>query len=401
MKPVEIRDETAGRRRKRFILCLLAAFFLLPTSLAAAETPVEKRVDEQLSGLNFDGISEYWQKVVDTYGGFLPESRNLSFKDLLASHPNGLFGKWLKGIGLYLLQELAVNGKLLGTLIILTIFSMLLQAIQNAFEYQTVSKIAYSVIYLVLIIVALNTFKVAMDLTTTAIQDMNHFLLALMPLILALMATSGSVASVAFFHPLVVFLINVSGWLVSSFVLPLIFMSTLLHIVSSLTEHYKVTQLANLLRNVALGTLAVYFAVFLGVMSVQGMATSVSDGVLVKTAKFITGNFVPVVGRMFTDAADTVIGASALVKNTIGIAGLLILVFLVAFPAVKVFALTVIYNLATALLQPLGGGPVIQCLSIMAKNMLYIFAALAIVSTMFFLAVTIIIASGNMSLMMH
>lgn len=33
-----------------------------------------------------------------------------------------------------------------------------------------------------------------------------------------------------------------------------------------------------------------------------------------KTAKFVTGNFIPVVGRMFTEAADTVISASGLLK---------------------------------------------------------------------------------------
>jgi stage III sporulation protein AE len=181
----------------------------------------------------------------------------------------------------------------------------------------------------------------------------------------------------------------------------LLFLSALLSIVSTLTEHYKVTQLAGLMRNLAIGTLAIFFAVFLGVMSVQGAASSITDGVVLKTAKFITGNFVPVVGRMFTDATDTILNASVLVKNTIGIAGLVILILITAFPALKVFALALIYNLASAILQPLGGGPVIDCLSIIGKSLIFIFAALGIVSIMFFLAVTIIIASGNLSLMVR
>jgi stage III sporulation protein AE len=147
--------------------------------------------------------------------------------------------------------------------------------------------------------------------------------------------------------------------------------------------------------------LAGFFAIFLGVMSVQGAATAISDGVIVRTAKFVTGNFVPVVGRMFTDAADTVLSASVLVKNTVGIAGLFILVAIVVFPAMKVFVLALIYNLASAVLQPLGGGPIIESLGIMAKSMVFIFAALCIVSLMFFLALTIIIASGNLSLMVR
>lgn len=54
--------------------------------------------------------------------------------------------------------------------------------------------------------------------------------------------------------------------------------------------------------------------VLLGVISLQGTASAVADGVAIRTAKFVTGNFIPVVGRMFTDAADTVLTASLLLK---------------------------------------------------------------------------------------
>lgn len=83
---------------------------------------------------------------------------------------------------------------------------------------------------------------------------------------------------------------------------------------------------------------------FLGVLSVQGTATAVADGIAVKTAKFVTGNFIPVVGRMFTEAADTVISASGLLKNTVGIIGLVILCLIVAFPAIQIFVSRLFIN---------------------------------------------------------
>jgi stage III sporulation protein AE len=384
-----------------YFLLLFVALSILSPSIAHGQTPTQDWVDQQLKSLNLNDIQSYWETVVNQYHGFLPESQHMTFLDFLKSDKQGLFKEWTLGVLSYVFHELIVNGKLLGTLILLTVLSMILQSIQNAFEHRTVSKVAYVIVYLVLIILTLNTFRVAIDYTTGAIQSMSHFLLALVPLIFALMATSGGAASIAFFHPIIIFLINTSGWLISAVILPLLYMSALLNIVSTLTEHYKVTQLANLMRNIAVGGLAGFFAIFLGAMSVQGAATAVTDGVIVRTAKFVTGNFVPVVGRMFTDAADTVFSASVLVKNTVGIAGLFILVAIVAFPAMKVFALALIYNIASAILQPLGGGPIIESLGIMAKSMVFIFAALGIVSLMFFLALTIIIASGNLSLMVR
>ena len=87
-----------------------------------------------------------------------------------------------------------------------------------------------------------------------------------------------------------------------------------------MSDHYKVTQLAQLLRNLSIGLLGMFLTVFLGVISVQGASAAVTDGITIRTAKFVTGNFIPVIGRMFTDATDTVISASVLLKNTVGIA---------------------------------------------------------------------------------
>ena len=227
------------------------------------------------------------------------------------------------------------------------------------------------------------------------------FLMALIPLLLALIAASGGLVSAAFFHPVLMFLMNTSGILIQFVVLPLLFFAAILSIVSTLTEHYKVTQLAQLLRNFAIGILGAFMTIFLGVISVQGASSAVADGVTIRTAKFVTGNFIPVIGRMFTDATDTVISASVLLKNTVGLSGVIILLLITTFPAIKILMISFVYKLAASLLQPLGGGPVIKCLDIISKSMIYIFAALAIVSLMFFSSITVIIASGNITLMVR
>jgi stage III sporulation protein AE len=230
---------------------------------------------------------------------------------------------------------------------------------------------------------------------------MISFVLALIPLLLALIASSGGVVSAAFFHPVILFLMNTCGMFIQYVVLPLLFLAALLSIVSTMSEHYKVSQLANLLRNWSIGLLGMFLTIFLGVISVQGASAAITDGVAIRTAKFVTGNFVPVIGRVFTDAADTVISASVLLKNTVGIAGVAILLIIAAFPAIKILMIAFTYKFAAAILQPLGGGPIISCLDIISKSVIYVFAALGIVSLMFFLSITVIVAAGNLTMMMR
>lgn len=364
-----------------------------------AET-AEQLAERTAASLETDKIGEFWNDIMTEYGGLLPESQKGSLMEFINGDKSFSPQEWLKALFSYLFHEVLANGKLLGALILLTIFCVILQLLQNAFQQSTVSKVAYSIVYMVLIILALNSFHVAINYATEAIQTMTSFILALIPLLLALLASSGGAVSAAFFHPVILFLMNTSGLLIQNIVMPLIFLSAILSIVSTMTEQYKVTQLANLLRNIAIGALAVFLTIFLGVISVQGASAAVTDGITLRTAKFITGNFIPVLGRMFTDATDTVISASLLLKNTVGILGVAILICIAAFPAIKVLSLAFIYKLAAAILQPLGGGPVITCLDVISKSVIYIFAALAIVSLMFFLSLTVIITAGNLTMMM-
>lgn len=387
------------------LLFLFFLLFSLPNVVQASpntQQPIdEKIINDQLNKLGIEDIQTYWEDLVTNYGGYLPESQKGSFLEFIKGEKHFSIQEWFKGLVKYLLHELIANSKLLGTLILLTIFSALLQSLQSAFEKSSIGKIADAVVYMVLIVFALNSFYIVTTYARDTIQTMIEFILALLPILLALIATGGGIVSVAFFHPIIIFLMNTSGLLMNYFVLPLLFLATILSIVSTMSDQYKVTKLSKLLQNVSVGALGVFLTIFLGVLSVQGTATAVADGIAVKTAKFVTGNFIPVVGRMFTEASDTVLGASALLKNTVGIAGVVILLLIVAFPAIKIFVIALIYKFAAAVLQPLGSNSVIQCLDIIGKSIIYVFAALAIVSLMFFLSISIIVAAGNLTLMVR
>ncbi|UPM55723.1 stage III sporulation protein AE [Gottfriedia acidiceleris] len=385
-------------KRIKVFLLFFTLFFLVPRIVQAAPPPAEI-VNEQIQKLGIDEVQQYWDEVVHQYGGFLPESQKGDFIQFIKGEKKFSLQEWFIAFAKYIFFELLSNGKILGILIMLVIFSSLLQSLQNAFEKSTVSKIADNVVFLVLVVFALNSFYVATQATQDAITVMIDFLRALIPILLALIATSGGVISVGVFHPILIFLMHTSGLLVTYFVLPLILVSTILSIVSIINDELKVTKLATLIRNVAVGVLGIFLTIFLGVLSVQGLTTAVSDGVAVKTAKFVTSNFVPVVGKVFADVTDTVISASLLLKNTVGIVGLVTLLAIVVFPAIKILVLALIYKFSAAILQPVGSKNIISTIDTIGKSVTYLFVCLSIVSLMFFLSMTLIIAAGNIVVM--
>jgi len=383
-------------------LCLLFIILFFGQAVVYADNQVEAPVEDLLmEDVSYDGMQKYWNVVVDEYGGYIPELEKNSLYDFIKGNNEFSIKNLLTGGLEYLLHEVILNGKLLGSLLLLTLFSVLLQTMHTAFEKTSVSKIAYFVVYIVLIFIALNSFYLAVSYAKEAISMMSSFMNALIPLVLGLMATFGSAISVSFFNPITIFLINAIGILVSNFIMPLLFISALLIIVSSLNENHKVTHLADLFRSIAIGTLGIFLTIFIGVLSVQGAASAIQDGVAMKTAKFVTGNFIPVVGRTLTDAADTVLSASLLLKNAVGIVGVAIVIFIAIFPAIKIFAIALIYKIAAAVLQPIADGPIITSLNTISKYIVYILGCLLAVSLMFFLSIVIIVTASNITLLLR
>lgn len=389
------------KNKLMIILLFITALHILSPISSKAEESDDRLLNSLLDEVSLEEIEGYWDGLASEYGRYIPEMERISIYELFSGEQSFTFKNIFQAFLDFVFYELVYNSKLLGSLLLLTVFSIVLQTMHTAFENSAVSKISYFVVFLVLIMLALQSFYTAAAYAKDAIDTMSGFMVGLIPLVLGLMATLGNIFTVSFFHPIIIFLIHFTGVFISYFVLPLLSFAALLVIVSSLSINYKVTSLANLLRSVALGGLGILLTIFLGVMSVQGAASAVQDGVAMKTAKFITGNFIPVIGRTFTDAADTILSATLLLKNSLGIIGLIIILFICLFPAIKILVIALIYKVASAILQPIDNGPVVQTLQTLSTYVLYIFACLLAVAFMFLLAIILIVAASNLTLLLR
>ncbi|WP_188206131.1 stage III sporulation protein AE [Alkalibacillus aidingensis] len=388
----------------RFIISFIVIGMLLSwgNSPVVAEEESDQVIEPELEQiLESDEIEEQWQSLLAEYREYMPLNQTDNWRDIIDDGSIFSPSDWMHGLTAFFLDEWLTNGKTLGMLIFLTLLSVLLKVLIHSFENQSVAKVSYFVIFGVLMTIAVASFKQAVDYTVEAIDAMSHFMVSLLPLFLSMMAAFGNVATVAFFNPFILFFTQISGIFISSIIIPLFFLSAILHIATEVNEEYNVSQLANLLRQVAFILMGGFLTVFLSIMSLQGVNTAAADGLAVRATKFVTSNFIPVIGRMFTDATDTVLSASLLIKNSVGIAGVVIILIITLFPALKVLVLGLIFRVAAALLQPVAEGPIVSMIDWMGKHILYILLALLTVSIMFFFSLVMLVIIGNMSLMIR
>jgi stage III sporulation protein AE len=378
------------------MFCLL----IIPCPSLASDS--EALISDQFDQLNLEDLDAFLKKIDqdidDKISGFsLIKIFEEARQGKLEMDVSGIF----KALIIYFCREFLTHTSLLGKLIVLGALLAILEHLQSAFEQNTVAKLAHSIGIIALLTVALSSFTIAIQTGRDAIGNMVGFMQSLIPILLTLMAALGSLTTVALMHPVIYVSLNIIATLIQNIVFPLIFCAAILGIVSSLSERFQVSRLADLFRDGSMLLTGLLLTVFTGILGVQGVAGAVTDGVGLRTVKYLTGAVVPVVGGVLTDAVDAVAGCSLFIKNAVGIVGVLAILFLCTLPVVKILSAAVMYRLAAALLQPLGAQELSESLHLLGNYLLLVFAAVAAVGLMFFIALTIIVGLSNVVVMLR
>jgi len=139
--------------------------------------------------------------------------------------------------------------------------------------------------------------------------------------------------------------------------------------------------------------------VFVGLLSLEGTLSSSVDGLTAKTAKAAVSSFIPVVGKMLRDTVDNEIGCASILKNAVGMVGVIIIIGICIGPVLKLASLTIIYHLGAALCQPIADEKIVKLLEQMGGTFKILLAITCSVSVMLMIGVTLVIKISNSGLM--
>ncbi|MEA5014118.1 MAG: stage III sporulation protein AE [Candidatus Limiplasma sp.] len=239
------------------------------------------------------------------------------------------------------------------------------------------------------------------QLAKSAISGMASTMQALFPFLVTLLAAVGGRASAAFFQPAVVAASGTMTTLLQNVTLPFAMGLGVLTMVGSLCENLRITRLCKLMKQVAHWTLGFGFTVFIGVMMVQGLGSAAVDGVSIRTAKYAIDNFIPIVGGMFADTVDTLVGCSLLIKNAVGILGLFLLLATLVGPMLQTVCTLLLYSATAAVLEPVADSPLSQCIGEFSGVYTLLFIIELSVGAMFMLLVAQMLVVGNLTVMLR
>jgi stage III sporulation protein AE len=296
-------------------------------------------------------------------------------------------------------KEVLSSAAILGSIIVIVVIHSILKSISYGLGNQGVSQVAYYVQYIMIVALIMTSFAEIITTVKQSIQNFVSFINLLIPILITLMITTGSITSAGILEPLILFMVTIIGNFIVNVVIPITLVSTALGIISQISDKVQIDKLAKFMKSSTIWVLGVILTLFVGITSLEGNLSSSVDGVTAKTTKAAVSNFIPVVGKILGDAVDTVMGCSIILKNALGVVGVIVIIGICIVPILKLATLMIMYYLGSALCQPIADGKIIKLLSHMGDTFKLLLAVLCSVSVMLIIGVTLIVRISNSSAM--
>lgn len=293
--------------------------------------------------------------------------------------------------GAVLAGELPQVLHLLGYLLVVAVFAMLVAGLADG----AVGRLSAQVMGLAAALPAMQTLLVAGEEAGEAVALMSDLLYALLPVLLTLLAAMGGGATVALFNPALLLAVGTSLHILRVFVLPMLYVSGAVAVAGRMSGGLRLAGLAKLLRELPAGVFAVMLAVFSGLLGVLGLSSAAMTGLGWRAAKVAGSTFIPVVGRTLADALDSVVGTALLLKNAIGVLGLLMVLLLCVVPGVRLLLVYAALRVAAALAEPLGNAEMSALLGEIAQVVVLMFGVVAAAGLFGFFLIGIAVGMGN------
>lgn len=371
-----------------FIIILIC---LSPVSKADNEETLKEQQEEF-------GITNFIQDVQEYSGEFFEETDiDTILKNALKGEvDNSSLGKRI----LSLLGKEVLSGiRAVLTILVIVMIHSILKSVSESLENENIAKLIYYVQYILIITVVMTNFSEIITMVRETCTNLVGFMNLLVPLLISLMLYTGSITTSGVLEPIILFMINFMGNIIQNVILPFVLIFASLVIISKISDKVQIDKIAKFFKSGIVWFLGIVLTIFVGVVSLEGTLSSSVDGITAKTTKAIVSSAIPVVGKILGDAVDTVLGCSIILKNAVGLLGVIIVIGICIMPVIKLTILTIAYKLLSGVCEPIADTKIVGLLDQIGDIFKILLAILCSISVMLIIGTTLVIKMSNSGMM--
>ncbi|WP_315074562.1 stage III sporulation protein AE [uncultured Clostridium sp.] len=285
--------------------------------------------------------------------------------------------------------------ELMVSIVTIAIICSLLKNLQDAFSNESISQVAFYACYSLIIILLSKSFIISISVAKDVISDVSNFMNALLPVLVTMISLAGGISQAATLDPIVLGAVVFIPKIYSNVIIPMILLGFVLEFANNISTEHKITNLCKLFKQVIIWFQGILVTIFIGLLTIRGITSTTIDAVTLKTAKFAVDNFIPIVGKAFSDAIASVAGYSLIIKNAISSIGLVIIILILLHPLIKLILITFIYKLSAALIEPISDSRITKSIEAAGSSMVLIISCVLTVTLVFFVLISIMASSGR------
>ena len=280
-------------------------------------------------------------------------------------------------------------------ILVICIIVGLLKNLSGSFETKAISDIAGFVCMISIVGITMIHFSDVYHMTVDAMKTMTYTMEILLPILIGILIAMGQVTSGTIMSPLILSVVTIFHHIIKNIILPAVFFSAVFTLLNCITEKDYVNQMAKMIRKAALYGTGLIVTIMSGIISIQGLITQTSDGLIINTAKYSLDAFIPIVGGFTADTVELFLTCMGSIKSIVGLFGIFLIITLIMIPILKTLAIAAMYKITACVIEPVASKKIAEGVSDIGTVLITLTAILFFASLLFILFITSVMKLGG------
>ncbi len=300
---------------------------------------------------------------------------------------------FLKGIEKILIGELSTNRTLMLQLVSIVLLGSIFVNMSGPFCKGFISENGFYVTYLIITSIILTSFLVSLELVTGSLEKILSLIRILVPVYAIAMNFVGHAATSAGMYQIIL----VGIWLVQvvilRFIIPMIKFYVIISLINNFNREDSFSKMSTLIKNLVEWMLKSIVIFTAGLNIIKSLIEPQIDALGRTTVNRVI-SAIPG-GGVVSVLTGTFLGAGMVIKNSIGLAGIIILLLIVLVPVVKTFLIMLTVRITGVMIQPVGDKRYVEGVEALAKGMGLLLQTIGSSVVLFMLTIAIMSYATN------
>lgn len=357
---------------------------------------LNKTIIEELDQIDFSGFSNIVEDLESNDTNlFSIENIKAKIYSIISGENAVSYENFFASLFSNLVEMILKYMPILSIIIAIGVLSNLLNGVKSKFNEKSTGNLIHFVCFFTVIILVVGIISNLTTKTGKSVESMVNQTNITFPILLTLMIGMGANATAGVFQPVVAIMSTYIADIFHFYIIPLFMVSFVFGIISNISDNIKLDKFSSFISSLFKWSVGLIFTLFFAVFTIQGISAGSFDSVSIRTTKYTIKSYVPIMGGYLSDGMDLILSSTILIKNSIGLVGVLMIISTIISPIIEIVVCSLLLKLVSAILQPIGNNKISNFLTSTSKSIVMLSTCIIAIGFMYLISIGLIMTMSN------